>query len=31
MMDGGTVFDTTDGNAKGEIEIMTKEITELLK
>jgi len=27
MMDGGTVFDTTDGNAKGEIEIMTKEIT----
>jgi len=31
MMDGGTVFDTTDGNAKGEIEIMTKEIVELLK
>lgn len=31
MMDGGTVFDTTDGNAKGEIEIMTKEIMELLK
>jgi len=31
MLDGGTVFDTTDGNAKGEIEIMTKEILELLK
>jgi len=31
MMDGGTVFDTTDGNAKGEIEIMSKEIKELLK
>jgi chromosome partitioning protein len=31
MMEGGTVFDPTDGNAKGEIEIMTKEITELLK
>jgi chromosome partitioning protein len=30
MLDGGTVFDTTDGNAKGEIEIMTKEILELL-
>ncbi|QCR38522.1 ParA family partition ATPase [Nissabacter sp. SGAir0207] len=30
MLDGGTVFDTTDGNAKGEIEIITKEILELL-
>ncbi|WP_114194394.1 AAA family ATPase [Edaphovirga cremea] len=31
MLDGGTVFDTTDGNARGEIEIMTNEILELLK
>ncbi|MTD29313.1 ParA family partition ATPase [Erwinia sorbitola] len=30
MLDGGTVFDTTDGNAKGEIEVMTNEILELL-
>lgn len=30
MLDGGTVFDTTDGSAKGEIEVMTNEILELL-
>ncbi|WP_071846829.1 ParA family partition ATPase [Erwinia pyrifoliae] len=31
MLDGGTVFDTTDGNAKGEIEVMANEILELLE
>lgn len=30
MLDGGTVFDTTDGSAKGEIEVMANEILELL-
>ncbi|PIJ48878.1 chromosome partitioning protein ParA [Erwinia sp. OLMDLW33] len=30
MLDGGTVFDTTDGSAKGEIDVMTNEILELL-
>jgi len=31
MLDGGTVYDTTDGKAKGEIDVLTNEILELLK
>ncbi|HDL6787311.1 AAA family ATPase [Yersinia ruckeri] len=31
MFNGGTIFDTTDSKAKGEIEIITKEILEILK
>jgi chromosome partitioning protein len=29
MMDGGTVFDTDDSNAKGEIDVLTNDILEL--
>ncbi|WP_394167871.1 AAA family ATPase, partial [Photobacterium piscicola] len=31
MLDGGSIFDTKDSNAKGEIDIVTKEILDLLK
>ncbi|PHM59512.1 ParA family partition ATPase [Xenorhabdus ishibashii] len=31
MLDGGTVYDTTDGHAKGEIDNITKEIMEIIK
>lgn len=31
MLDGGTVYDTTDSQAKGEIDVMTKEILELIQ
>lgn len=30
MLDGGTVYDTTDGQAKGEIDNITREIMEIL-
>ncbi|MGR5187772.1 AAA family ATPase, partial [Photobacterium damselae] len=30
MLNGGTIFDTSDGNAKGEVDNVTKEILELL-
>lgn len=30
MLDGGTVYDTTDGQAKGEIDLITSEIMEII-
>lgn len=31
MLDGGTVYETTDSQAKGEIDVMTQEILDLIK
>jgi len=31
MLDGGTVYDTTDSHAKGEIDVISQEILELIK